>query len=95
MRLVYVRRVRRTTHQFHEKKKRKRREEKKKRRSFSGAGGRRERERDRERQREREKSGTKRTLARPHESLSLLSNLLESLVWERERETQKVKKDGA
>ena len=54
-----------------------------------------EREKDRERQREREKSGTKRTLARPHESLSLLSNLLESLVWERERETQKVKKDGA
>ena len=89
MRLVYVRRVRRTTHQFHEKKKRKRREEKKKRRSFSGAGGRRERrEKDRERQREREESGTKRTLARPHESLSLLSNLLESLVWERERDTE-------
>ena len=63
-------------------------EEKKKRRSFSGAGGRRERERDRERQREREKSGTKRTLARSHESLSLLSNLLESLVWERERDTE-------
>jgi len=47
-----------------------------------------ERERKTERDREREKSGTKRTLARPHESLSLLSNLLESLVWERERDTE-------
>ena len=95
MRLVYVRRVRRTTHQFHEKKKRKRREEKKKRRSFSGAGGRREREKDRERDRERERRAERSERLRDHTKAFLCFPTYLNHSCGRERETQKVKKDGA
>ena len=94
MRLLYVRRVRRTTHQFHEKKKRKRREEKKKRRSFSGAGGRRER-RERERDRERERRAERSERLRDHTKAFLCFPTYLNHSCGRERETQKVKKDGA